>query len=95
VLEDHLTGVEAVEVSKTHRVSKGITHATPRSQAKARYDLLTYLLTSTVYSHYLLHTQKVAVEDAMFQVDTSETSMEPVAIQETVEDAIESFLANF
>jgi hypothetical protein len=37
----------------------------------------------------------VAVEDAMFQVDTSETSMEPVAIQETVEDAIESFLANF
>jgi len=58
VLEDHLTGVEAVEVSKTHRVSKRITHATPRSQAKARYDLLTYLLTSTVYSHYLLHTLK-------------------------------------
>ena len=45
----------------------------------------------------------MAFEDAMFQVETSnateemikETSTEPVAIHETVEEAIESFLAEF
>tara|TARA_B110001469_G_C9283680_1_gene156566 strand:+ start:214 stop:351 length:138 start_codon:yes stop_codon:yes gene_type:complete len=42
----------------------------------------------------------VGFEDAMFQVDTSEatieeTSMAPVAIHETVEEAIENFLADF
>jgi hypothetical protein len=37
----------------------------------------------------------MAFEDAMFQVDTSETSMEPVTIHETVEQAIENFLEDF
>jgi hypothetical protein len=45
----------------------------------------------------------VALEDAMFQVETSkateemikDTSREPVAIHETVEEAIENFLAEF
>jgi|TARA_B110000196_G_C20767394_1_gene484955 hypothetical protein len=45
----------------------------------------------------------VVFEDAMFQVETSgaitetikETSMEPVAIHESVEQAIEDFLADY
>ena len=60
--------------------------------AKARYPLT---CSPNQYTKLSPATRKVAFEDAMFQVDTSETSMEPVTIHETVEEAIENFLEDF
>ena len=67
--------------------------------------LPTYLLTCSPdqFTHInSLLTQKVVFEDAMFQVETSgaitetstETSMEPVSINGTVDEAIEELLAD-
>ena len=60
----------------------------------------TVALSTRLLTLYLSLTRKVAFEDAMFQVETSEateagievTSVEP---GETVEEAIEGFLADF
>ena len=69
--------------------------------AKARYPLT---CSPDQFTHInSLLTQKVVFEDAMFQVETSgaitetikETSMEPVAIHESVEQAIEDFLSDY
>ena len=85
VLEEQLTGLEAIEVSDTVRVGT-VLHATVRP---TRYS--TYLLTLT-YARYSTHSSaysiEVAIEQAMLDVETSEAIEEHRVDIQAIEEAL-------